>query len=130
MSDPGAADDEKMFSEQAKSILKAELKRCGATYADLAEMLSTGGRYETEANLRNRISRGNFTASFFLRCLNLLGTTFIQLGTEQLRTIRGRARLSRSTLYAQRVAEFEARQNSPGQQAGDGRPEEPEGNGS
>jgi predicted ABC-class ATPase len=54
----------------AKSILKSKMKRRGFTYIDLAERLtSLGGKKETDANLRNKVSRGTFTAAFFLQCL-------------------------------------------------------------
>jgi hypothetical protein len=56
-----------------KEILKAELKRRGLTYADLVARLAEQGVSETEANLRNKISRGSFTATFFMQCLVAMG---------------------------------------------------------
>lgn len=66
-------------SENAKGILKAELKRRNMTYADLVENLSAIGVTETEANLRNKISRGTFTAAFFLQCLLAIGCDHVIL---------------------------------------------------
>jgi hypothetical protein len=66
-------------SEGVKGILKAELKRRGLTYADLVALLAAQGVVETEANLRNKISRGSFTASFFLQCLVAIGCEYVQL---------------------------------------------------
>lgn len=63
-----------------KAILKAELKRRGMTYADLVERLALQGVSETEANLRNKISRGAFTATFFMQCLIAAGCDHVQIG--------------------------------------------------
>lgn len=62
-----------------KAILKAELKRRGLTYADLVERLAQQGITETEANLRNKISRGAFTATFFMQCLIAAGCEAVQI---------------------------------------------------
>ncbi len=63
----------KTSMEDAKGIIKAELKRRGMTYADLVTRLAAHGVAESEANLRNKISRGSFTAAFFLQCLIAIG---------------------------------------------------------
>jgi hypothetical protein len=57
------------WNGEVKAILKAELKRRSLTYADLVERLAYFGIQETEPNLRNKISRGSFTAAFMLQCL-------------------------------------------------------------
>ena len=62
-----------------KGILKAELKRRGMTYADLVLRLADYGVIENEANLRNKISRGSFTAAFFVQCLVAIGCTVVQI---------------------------------------------------
>lgn len=72
-------------AEDVKGILKAELKRRGLTYADLVERLAAHGVAETEANLRNKVSRGSFTAAFFLQCLVAIGCEYVQLKTPQVR---------------------------------------------
>jgi hypothetical protein len=66
-------------AEDVKGILKAELKRRGMTYADLVDCLAANGVAETEANLRNKISRGSFTAAFFLQCLIAIGCEYVQI---------------------------------------------------
>jgi hypothetical protein len=48
----------------AANLLKAELKRKGVTYAQLADMIG-----DKEVNIRNKLSRGKFMAAFFLQCL-------------------------------------------------------------
>jgi len=62
-----------------KAILKAELKRRDMTYADLVACLAAQGVTETEANLRNKISRGAFTAAFFIQCLTAIGCDVVQI---------------------------------------------------
>lgn len=67
------------FETRAKNLLKAELKRKGVTYAQLAEKLGTVGVQENERNLNNKISRGGFTAAFLLQCLSVVGVDSIRV---------------------------------------------------
>jgi hypothetical protein len=67
------------FETRAKNLLKAELKRKGVTYAQLAEKLSAIGVQENERNLNNKISRGGFTAAFMLQCLQVIGAKNLPL---------------------------------------------------
>jgi hypothetical protein len=67
------------FETRAKNLLKAELKRKGVTYAQLAERLSALGIQENERNLNNKISRGGFTAAFLLECLEAIGVKEVRL---------------------------------------------------
>ena len=63
----------------AANLLKAELKRKGVTYAHLIEKLTAIGISEKEANVRNKLSRGKFSAAFLLQCLQAIGTDHMQL---------------------------------------------------
>ena len=67
------------FEGKAKNILKGELKRRGITYAGLVEKLATIGVQETERNLANKISRGGFTAAFFLQVMQAIGADSVRL---------------------------------------------------
>ena len=67
------------YETRAKNLLKAELKRKGVTYAQLAERLADIGIHENERNLNNKISRGGFTAAFLLQCLDVIGANEIKL---------------------------------------------------
>jgi hypothetical protein len=67
------------YETKAKNLLKAELKRKGITYAQLAERLSDLGVHENERNLNNKISRGGFTAAFLLQCLEAIGVSDLRL---------------------------------------------------
>jgi hypothetical protein len=64
---------------KAKNLLKGELKRRGVTYRQLSENLAAMGIHETERNLNNKISRGGFTAAFFLQCLEAIGCHILRL---------------------------------------------------
>lgn len=69
----------KDWPEEAKAVLKAELKRRNVGYRELAEKLSAMGIPESERNIANKISRGGFTAAFFLQCLSAIGCTALRL---------------------------------------------------
>lgn len=64
------------YSEVAKNVLKAELRRRGITYADLAAKLGGG---ENDKNLNNKIARGGFSAAFLMQCLDVIGAKAIQI---------------------------------------------------
>jgi hypothetical protein len=64
---------------QVKGILKAELKRRDLSYADLAKKLTTLGIKDNERNISNKISRGTFTAVFFVQCMEAIGAKTIHL---------------------------------------------------
>tara|TARA_R110002074_G_scaffold45552_2_gene117702 strand:+ start:705 stop:1013 length:309 start_codon:yes stop_codon:yes gene_type:complete len=67
------------WSERVKGMLKAELKRKNVGYRELAEKLGDMGIQETERNLANKISRGGFTAAFFVQCLVAIGCHAVRL---------------------------------------------------
>ncbi|WP_371229474.1 DUF6471 domain-containing protein [Roseovarius sp. 2305UL8-3] len=64
---------------RAANLLKAELKRKGVTYARLVERLDDIGISEKEVNVRNKLSRGKFSAAFMLQCLSALETATLHL---------------------------------------------------
>ena len=67
------------WEERVKALLKAELKRRNVGYRELAEKLTAMGLPETERNIANKISRGGFTAAFFVECLSAIGCTTLRL---------------------------------------------------
>ncbi|WP_081703422.1 MULTISPECIES: DUF6471 domain-containing protein [Brevundimonas] len=97
------------WSGEAKGLLKAELKRRNMTYAHLVQALGRIGIKETEANLRNKISRGNFSAAFLLQVLDAIGCTFLQLSSSQVQTYTFTRKFPAATraLVAKRTAEIE-----------------------
>lgn len=70
---------EKEWQERVKGLLKAELKRRNVSYKQLAEKLEALGVHESEKNINNKISRGGFTAVFFVQCLVAIGCTTLRL---------------------------------------------------
>lgn len=67
------------WQKRAKGILKAELKRRNVSYRDLAQRLEAMGIEESDRNIANKISRGGFTAVFFLQCMEAIGARTIRL---------------------------------------------------
>ena len=67
------------WEARAANLLKAELKRKGVTYAQLVERLADIGIDEKEVNVRNKLSRGKFSAAFMLQCLNAIGSQQLHL---------------------------------------------------
>ncbi len=70
---------DKKWQDRVKGILKAELKRRNVSYKQLAERLDATGIHETERNINNKISRGGFSATFFVQCLTVIGCHTLHL---------------------------------------------------
>lgn len=66
--------DQNEWETKAANLLKAELKRKGVTYAQLSELIG-----EKEVNIRNKLSRGKFTAAFLLQSLGAIGVQDLRL---------------------------------------------------
>ena len=61
------------WEAKARGIIRGEMARQNITYAQLVEKLAAIGVQEDERNLRNKVSRGKFTAAFMLQCLSAMG---------------------------------------------------------
>jgi hypothetical protein len=61
--------DQTEWEAKASNILKAQLKLNGVSYAQLAELIG-----DKEPNVRNKLSRGKFSAAFFLESLSAIGS--------------------------------------------------------
>jgi hypothetical protein len=70
---------DKQWEDRVKRLLKAELTRRGITYAQLVGKLADIGVMDSEPNIRNKISRGKFTAVFLLQCLEAIGASSLHL---------------------------------------------------
>ena len=66
------AANEKDLAGKASRFLKAEMKRAGVTYTELARRLEEHGLQETEASITSKLARGTFAATFFLAVLAAL----------------------------------------------------------
>ncbi|MGE3643950.1 MAG: DUF6471 domain-containing protein [Beijerinckiaceae bacterium] len=67
------------WEAKARGLLRAEMARQNVTYQQLVAKLAEIGVTEDERNLRNKVSRGKFTAGFLLQCLSALGVSNLQL---------------------------------------------------
>lgn len=76
----GLAKTEAEWGSRASAFLKAEMKKAGVTYTDLAKRLKKHGFTETEASITMKLKRGTFAASFLLACLAALELAGVDLG--------------------------------------------------
>lgn len=67
------------WEDQAKGLLKAELKKRNVTYGQLVEKLKDVGVVDSEPNIRNKLARGKFTAVFLIQCLEAIGASSLRL---------------------------------------------------
>lgn len=67
------------WEARVKGLLKAELKRRNVSYAQLVDKLAAIGVVDSEPNIRNKLSRGKFTAVFMLQCLEAIGASSLRL---------------------------------------------------
>jgi len=72
-------ENQNKWAIQAKNILKAELKRKGVGYRELSVKLTDMGTVISEQGVANKISRGGFSASFFVQCFEAIGEKEIRL---------------------------------------------------
>lgn len=70
---------DKSYEVLARHVLKGELARLGVSNGQLSAKLGAIGIYETESTIVRKISRGKFSAAFFLQCLDALGVTLIRM---------------------------------------------------
>lgn len=75
----GLAVSEKELAEKTARFIKAEMKRAGVTYAELAKRLEEHGLKESEASIANKLSRGTIAATFLLATLAALELEGIRL---------------------------------------------------
>tara|TARA_R110002094_G_scaffold35391_1_gene47961 strand:+ start:192 stop:404 length:213 start_codon:yes stop_codon:yes gene_type:complete len=66
--------DQNEWEAKAANTLKAALKLRGVTYADLADRIG-----EKEVNIRNKLSRGKFSAAFLFQALDAISMSRIEL---------------------------------------------------
>ena len=67
------------WEAKVKGLLKAELKRQNVSYAQLVGKLADIGVMDSEPNIRNKLSRGKFTAVFLVQCLEAIGADTLRL---------------------------------------------------
>jgi hypothetical protein len=67
------------WNNKVKRLLKSELVKRGITNAELAVLLGEIGVHETKSSIDSKISRGSFSACFFIQCLSVIGCTKIEI---------------------------------------------------
>ncbi len=75
----GIAETEKELAGKVARFVKAEMKRAGVTYAELARRLEGHGLQETEASITSKLARGTFAATFLVGVLAALGSDYSRL---------------------------------------------------
>ena len=70
------------WEAKVKGLLKAELKRRGVSYGQLVTKLAEIGVVDSEPNIRNKLSRGKFTAVFLIQCLEAIGASSLRLSLD------------------------------------------------
>lgn len=70
--------DDSAWERLVKNMLRAEMVRRGVSYEQMIDRLHALGVRENVPNLRNKIARGRFTASFFAQCMAALGVELLQ----------------------------------------------------
>lgn len=73
---------EQWGSDTAKTLFKTEMKKRGLTYATLVDVLGRNGIEENERNLRNKISKGAFSAAFFFQCMLAMRVQHLDISHE------------------------------------------------
>ena len=71
--------EDRDWTAHTKALLRGEMVKRGVSYAGLVEKLAAIGVKDSEANLRNKISRGGFTGAFLIQCLTAMGVTALRL---------------------------------------------------
>ena len=61
------------------SVVLGSAEVAGRFYADLVGKLADIGVMDSEPNIRNKISRGKFTAVFLIQCLTAIGCSSLHL---------------------------------------------------
>jgi len=69
----------KEWTDKAGKHLKAELKRAGVPYADLARRLTEMGIPETDTSVAAKINRGAFPAWFLFAVMRAIGVSNLRL---------------------------------------------------
>lgn len=67
------------WNDKVKRLLKSELVRRGISNSDLSVLLENIGVIETKSSIDSKISRGTFSACFFLQCLSVIGCEKIEI---------------------------------------------------
>lgn len=68
------------WEKLSRNIIKSELARKGFDYSELAIRLQELGILEEPSNINSKINRGKFSFTFFLQCMQAIGTETVNIG--------------------------------------------------
>lgn len=74
-----------IWNDKVKRLLKSELIKRGISTEELTVLLNENGCSETKSSVDSKISRGTFSASFFMQSLFVIGCTKIEI--EEYRSV-------------------------------------------
>ena len=67
------------WADDVKRLLRAEMTRRGVSYDHLAGKLAAIGVQDSSVNIRNKVARGRFSATFLFQCLSAMGAKSLRL---------------------------------------------------
>jgi hypothetical protein len=70
------------WDTRARNLLKGELVRRGLSYDDLVLKLKKIGVEDNANNLRSKINRGTFSATFLLQALQAIGCKSLDINLD------------------------------------------------
>jgi hypothetical protein len=73
------ADGRDEWADRASRFLKAELKRSGVTYEELARRLAELGIVETKGAVAVKVNRGAYPAWYFFAAMKAIGREQVNL---------------------------------------------------
>ncbi len=73
------ADAREEWADRSKRLLKAELKRAGVGYDELARRLEEMGLHETVGSITVKVNRGAFPAWFMFAVMKAIGRDVIRI---------------------------------------------------
>ena len=68
-----------VWRSEGQGAAKGQLKRRNVSYGQLVAKLAEIGVVDSEPNIRNKLSRGKFTAVFLVQCLEAIGSSSLRL---------------------------------------------------
>lgn len=71
--------EQRGWERLASSLIKANLQLAGMRHSDLHEALATLGIQQSTDSIAMKLSRGKFSATFFLQCLVAMGVEQISI---------------------------------------------------
>lgn len=84
----------KYWNKKIKRLLKAELLKKGITNSELVLLLNNIGVEETKSSIDSKISRGTFSAAFFLQCMTAINCSYLHIDTHENLTIAAESKIN------------------------------------